>query len=168
VVDLGLVRFYLMELESRGAESLPTGRVVAFSNSIVFQSGVGLFKQIVGTNFQWHEVKLTFSPESDYQEVGKRLLAAVEVVFRDYQDLLERQRRQLERSLNVMSAAELQPTIRQQFTLAGREVVIEYPVVREQAAEIDEKLMKELLTAIDREPRLKLIGSAAPDVKLVA
>ncbi|HXW90589.1 MAG TPA: mechanosensitive ion channel family protein [Terriglobales bacterium] len=168
VVDLGLVRFYLMELESRGAESLPTGRVVAFSNSIVFQSGVGLFKQIVGTNFLWHEVKLTFSAESDYEEVGKRLHEAIAAAFRDYQDLLERQRRQLERSLNIVSAAELKPSLRLHFTLAGREAVIEYPVVLEHAAEIDEKLMKELLTSIDREPRLKLIGPAATDVKLVA
>lgn len=168
VVDIGLVRFYLMELETRGAQSLPTGRVVAFSNSIVFQSSAGLFKQIPGTNFLWHEVKLTFGPESDDQEVGKRLRQAIEVVFREYQDPLERQRRQLERSLNIISAAALKPSIRLHFTLAGTEAVIEYPVVLEQAAEIDEKLMKELLTSIDREPRLKLIGSAVTDVKLVA
>ncbi len=69
VIDIGLVRFHLMELGSGGTDSQPTGRVVAFSNSIVFQPAAGLFKQIPGTNFGWHEINLTFAPESDYQAV---------------------------------------------------------------------------------------------------
>ncbi len=168
VVDIGLVRFYLLELETRGTQSLPTGRVVAFSNSIVFQSSAGLFKQIPGTNFLWHEVKLTFSPESDYQEVSKRLHEATDAVFQEYHDQLDRQRRQMQRSLSVFAAAELRPTIRLHFTLAGTEAAIEYPVVLDQAAEIDEKLTRGLRAAIDREPQLKLIGSEVAEVKQVA
>jgi len=168
VADIGLVRFYLMELQTRGAESLPTGRIAAFSNSIVFQSNAGLFKQIPGTNFLWHQVKLTFAPESDYQQVETRLHQAVETAFRDYRDALDQQRRQMERSFSAMSAVQLRPTVRLNFTTAGTEVVIDYPVVLRQALEIDEKLMRELLTAVDHEPRLKLIGSEVAAVKLVA
>jgi len=58
VVDIGLVRIHVMELGGPG-DSQPTGRVVALSNSIVFQPTAGLFKQIPGTNFLWHELKLT-------------------------------------------------------------------------------------------------------------
>src|SRR5208282_1429974 len=47
VIDLGLVRMHLMELNSQGPLGA-TGRVVAFANSIVFQSSGGLFKQISG------------------------------------------------------------------------------------------------------------------------
>jgi small-conductance mechanosensitive channel len=168
VVDIGLVRFYLMELQTRGGESLPTGRIAGFSNSIVFQSSAGLFKQIPGTNFMWHQVKLTFAPESDYQQVETRLHQAVETAFRDYRDALEQQRRQMERSLSAISAVQLRPTVRLNFTTAGTEVVIDYPVVLRQAVEIDEKLMQELLTAVDHEPRLKLIASEVAAVKLVA
>jgi len=168
VADIGLVRFYLMELQTRGAESLPTGRIAAFSNSIVFQSNAGLFKQIPGTNFLWHQVKLTFAPESDYQQVETRLHQAVETAFRDYRDALDQQRRQMERSFSAISAVQLRPTVRLNFTTAGTEVVIDYPVVLRQAVEIDEKLMRELLTAVDHEPRLKLIGSEVAAVKLVA
>jgi small-conductance mechanosensitive channel len=168
VVDIGLVRFYLMELQPRGAESLPTGRIAAFSNSIVFQSSSGLFKQIPGTNFMWHQVKLTFAPESDYQQVKTRLHQAVETAFHDYRDALEQQRRQMERSFSAISAVQLRPTVRLNFTSAGTEVVIDYPVVLREAVEIDEKLMRELLTAVDHEPRLKLIGSEVATVKLVA
>ena len=41
VVELGLVRIHLMELSGPG-DAQPTGRVVAFSNSIVFQAGPGV------------------------------------------------------------------------------------------------------------------------------
>jgi hypothetical protein len=44
VIDIGLVRFHLMEIGTSGTDSQPTGRVVAFSNSIVFQPAAGLFK----------------------------------------------------------------------------------------------------------------------------
>jgi hypothetical protein len=47
VVDIGLVRLQLMEITG-GPAPLPTGRVVAFSNSVVFQSNSGMFKQIPG------------------------------------------------------------------------------------------------------------------------
>src|ERR1700756_4189037 len=49
VVDIGLVRMHIMELGGPN-NAQPTGRVVAFSNSIVFQPA-GVFKQIPGTNF---------------------------------------------------------------------------------------------------------------------
>ena len=55
VIELGLVRLYLMELGGHGSLG-PTGRVVAFANSIVFQVSSGLFKQIHGVNFVWREI----------------------------------------------------------------------------------------------------------------
>ncbi len=51
VVDIGLVRIHLMELSGPG-ESQPTGRIVAFSNSVVFQPSGGVFKQIPGHQFR--------------------------------------------------------------------------------------------------------------------
>jgi len=38
VVDIGLIRLHLMEVAGAGADRQPTGRVVVFSNSIVFQA----------------------------------------------------------------------------------------------------------------------------------
>ena len=40
VVDIGLVRLHLMELATTGTDAQPTGRVVVFSNSVVFQPTV--------------------------------------------------------------------------------------------------------------------------------
>ena len=51
VVEIGLIRLHIMELAGAGTDAQPTGRVVAFSNSIVFQPNPGLFRQVPGTSF---------------------------------------------------------------------------------------------------------------------
>ncbi len=168
VVDIGLVRFHLMELGGAGVDSQPTGRVVAFSNSIVFQPASGLFKQIPGTNFVWHEIDLTFAPESDYHAVRERVTAAVDTAFAESHEKMEGQRHQMEMTLSSISAAELKPKTRLHFSSAGIEVNVRFPVELDTAAEIDEQIMKELLTAIEKDPRLKLAGSGMPTVKAEA
>jgi small-conductance mechanosensitive channel len=165
VVDIGLVRFHLMEVGSGGTDSQPTGRVVAFSNSIVFQPAAGLFKQIPGTNFVWHEIDLTFAAESDYKVVRERVNAAVQAAFADYHEKMELQRRQMEMTLDSVATVELKPKIHLHFSSVGIEVNIRFPVEMTGASEIDERIMRELLTAIAREPRLKLVGSEMPTVK---
>ncbi|MDD5544103.1 MAG: mechanosensitive ion channel family protein [Acidobacteriia bacterium] len=165
VLDIGLVRLHLMEFGSGGAES-PSGRVVAFSNSIVFQPTAGLFKQIPGTSFVWHEVMLTVSPDSDFRAVEKRMLNAVQAVYADYHDNMEQQRRQLERVLRFSPVDALQPKSRLRFTPGGVEVAIQYPVDLANAGEIDDRVTRELLNALGQKPRLNLVGSGAPTVVL--
>jgi small-conductance mechanosensitive channel len=168
VVDIGMVRFHLMELAGGTMDSEPSGRVVAFSNSIVFQSTAGLFKQIPGTSFVWHEIKLTFAPESDYHTVRERVNHAVDTAFTAYQENLERQRQEMQRSLTYVSASALKPKVTLHFATSGIEVLIRYPVVLQKAAEIDEHLMHELFAEVDREPKLKLIGTEVPETKAAA
>jgi small-conductance mechanosensitive channel len=164
VVDIGLVRLHLMELS--GGTGTPTGRVVAFSNSMVFQPTAGLFKQIPGTSLVWHEITITLSADSDYHMVEKRLLEVVEAVFADYRDDIERQRRQLERTLTYGPSDVLLPRSRLRITQSGLEAVIRFPVTLQNAAEIDDRVTRELLKAINREPKLKLVGSGTPNMRL--
>jgi len=165
VVDIGLVRFHLMEVGSGGSDSQPTGRVVAFSNSIVFQPASGLFKQIPGTSFVWHEIDLIFAPESEYHVVRDRINAAVDTAFSDFHEKMEQQRVQMEMTLSSISATELKPKTRLHFTASGIEVNVRFPVELGTASEIDDRIMRELLAAIEKEPRLKLVGSEMPTVK---
>jgi small-conductance mechanosensitive channel len=165
VVDIGLARFHLMELSSDSPESQPSGRVVAFPNSIVFQSTSGLFKQIPGTNFVWRQIALTFSPESDYHVVRERVNAAIDRAFANYRDPLERQRQMMEQTLTSISATELKPKSRLHFTPAGIEVLIRFPVLLSKATEMDDLLTRELFAEVDREPKLHLVGSEIPAVK---
>ena len=158
VVDIGLVRLHLMELTGGG--ETPTGRVVAFSNSMVFQPGAGVFKQIPGTSFVWHEIALTLAADSDYRTVEKRLLSVVEAVFEDYREDMERQRQQMERTLSYAQSNALRPKSRLRITSAGLEAVIRFPVTLQNATEIDDRVTRELLKAINQEPKLKLVGSS--------
>ena len=167
VVDIGLVRFHLMELSSSAADAEPTGRVVAFSNSVVFQSSAGLFKQIPGTNFIWHEIVLTFAHDSDYHEIRTRVQKAIDTAFADYRDTLELQRRQMEMSLSSISANELKPRARIHFTGSAIEVVVRYPIVMDKAAEIDERISGELFAAAYSEPKLKLMNAEVPTAKVI-
>jgi small-conductance mechanosensitive channel len=165
VVDIGLVRFHLMELGGSGADSEPTGRVVAFSNSVVFQATGGLFKQIPGTSFVWREITLKFSTDSDHPLIRERLQKAIDHIFADYTDALERQRRQMEMSLTSIPSSDLRPRVRIHFTTAATEAIVRYPVMIDKAAEIDERVIGEVFSAIASEPKIKLIDSVISSLK---
>src|SRR3984893_17948730 len=85
VIDLGLVRMHLMELSSQGPLG-PTGRVVAFAKSIVFQASGGLFKQPPGLTLAWHETTVSLPAGCDDAAVKDELLAAVSNVVKDYHE----------------------------------------------------------------------------------
>jgi len=162
VVEIGLVRLHLMELS--GGDYLPTGRTVAFSNSIVFQPTAGMFRQIPGTNFLWHEITLDLSLDTDYAEVKRRLLAVVENVLANYREDLDRQYRVLQNTFLFVPVGEFHPKLQLHFLPSALQVVIRYPVDRRQAAEIDERLTQELLQELEREPKLRMPNAPAPNV----
>ena len=160
VIDVGLVRFHLMELGGGGGADGPTGRVVAFSNSIVFQTGAGLFKQIQGTNFAWHEMTLTLAPHPDYVEIKKRLLAAVDGVLADYREEIERQTQEIARTVISTPVGSLHPKVQLRFVATGVEAVIRYPVDLKNAADIDERVAHEVLKSLELEPKVQLAAGA--------
>lgn len=163
VVDIGLVRLQLMEITG-GPAPLPTGRVVAFSNSVVFQANSGMFKQIPGTNFLWHEITLTLDSKGNYRQVEQRMMEAVNKVFAEYRDRMEVQRRNVERSLNSTITA-FSPESRLHLTQTSLEVVIRYPVDLEHAGEIDNRVTRAILEALELDPNLREQVSGVPTVR---
>jgi small-conductance mechanosensitive channel len=161
VVEIGLVRIHVMELAGTN-DAQPSGRIVAFSNSIVFQPTAGIFKQIPGTNFVWHELKLTLASETDYHAAKDRIVKAVDAALGHYRDNIAAQRRLVEQNLTSVSAGELQAKVRLHYTASGIEATVRYPVELEKAADVDDHLMRELLAAVDNEPKLKLISAEMP------
>jgi small-conductance mechanosensitive channel len=164
VVDIGLVRLHLMELGGPN-ESQPSGRVVAFSNSIVFQPTAGVFKQIPGTNFVWHELKLTLSAETDYHAARERITKAVDKALDGYRESVDLQRRLMERNLTSIAVADLAPKIRLHYTASGVEATVRFPVDLAKASEMDDHVMRELLSATEHEPKLKLVSAEMPVAK---
>jgi len=155
VIDIGLIRMHLMEVSS-GAGAKPTGRVVAFSNGVVFQPDAAIFKQIPGTSFIWHEVSLTLGPESNYQSTEKRMLEAVNTIFADYQGKMEMQRSSMERALTGHPITDLNPESRLRLVPEGIQVIVRYPVEIESAAAIDDRVTREVLSATGQQPKLSL------------
>lgn len=161
VMDVGLVRLHLMEVEGDG---LPTGRVTIFSNAVLFQPSANFFKQMPGSNFAWHHVMLTLSPETDYRTAEKRLLDAVSGVFAEYQGRIVRQHEEMSENLSIaIHRPAPQSTLR--LTDDGLEMTIRYPVPLESASAIDDKMTRALLDALEREPRLRLIGSPSASIQ---
>lgn len=147
VIDLGLVRLNLMELSGQGPHA-PTGRVVAFANSIVFQASGGIFKQIPGVNLAWHEVTLTLPAGSDYSALKEKLFEAANDVIKDYHDELVRQTKEIQKNTSSSSAGEAQPQVQLRFSAESVDAVVRYPVQLQRAAEIDERVSRELLNVI--------------------
>jgi small-conductance mechanosensitive channel len=166
VVEIGLVRVHVMELGGTGRDVQPTGRVVAFSNSFVFQPTAGVFKQIPGTNFVWHEITLALAADSDYRAVEQRMIKAVDTAFTAYHEVLEQQRMQMERSLaSGVTLGPLRPRTTLKLTSSGLEVKVSFPVDVQQAAQIDDRITREILKELDHEPKLKMVGSDIPTIR---
>ena len=166
VIDIGLIRLHLMEVGGAGSDQHPTGRVVVFSNSVVFQPTASFYKQIPGTNFVWHEVSLILAPDSDYRMAEKRVAGAVQKIFDEYHERIEQQHRNMENTLN-MSVPNPRPVSHLHLTRNGLEVIVRYPVEMDTASEVDDKVTRELLTALEQPPRLRLVGSGTPNIQPV-
>jgi small-conductance mechanosensitive channel len=149
VIELGLVRLHLMELGSRGLAG-PTGRVVAFANSVVFQVSSGLFKQIPGVDFTWHELSLSLPAGVDYTATKEKLMSAVTTALKDSREEIVRQTREIQRTTASSSATDSQPRVQLNFSSTGVEAKVRYPVHLTDAAEIDERVSRELLNALNQ------------------
>lgn len=145
VIDLGLVRLHLMEL---GPLYGPTGRVVAFANSVVFQASGGIFKQIPGVNLAWREITLAVPESSDYAAVKAGLHAAADRVLADYRDELRRQTRELQKAARSSAPEEAKAYVQLRFSAGSVEAIVRYPVPFQRAAELEERMSRELLEAV--------------------
>jgi small-conductance mechanosensitive channel len=164
VIDIGLVRLYLMELAGTGIELYPTGRVVMFSNSVLFQAATPLFKQIPGTEYAWHEVAISLAPGSNYKLVQEKISATVESVYEKYRQVIESQLGGIERRLEVQLKAPV-PESKLQFTDAGLEFVVRYPVDIRRASEIDDNVTRAVLDALDANENLKTAVASPPKIR---
>lgn len=164
VIDIGLVRLYLMELAGTGIDLYPTGRVIVFSNSVLFQAGTPLFKQIPGTEYAWHEVVVSLAPGSNYKLVQDKLSHAVNSVYEQYRVGLESQLGNIEQRIEVQLKAPI-PETKLQFTDSGLEFVVRYPVDIRRASEIDDKTTRAVLDALDHEADLKASVTGSPKIR---
>ncbi len=164
VVDIGLVRLYIMELAASGGDLYPTGRIAVFSNSVFFQAGVPFYKQIPGTDYTWHEVAVPIVAGSNYKSVEEKILQAVNSVYDGYRKDIERQHTDVERRIDIyMQAPNPEPQLR--FTDKGLEFRVRYPVELRKASSIDDEITQKVLEVVNGEQELKAAVSGPPTIR---
>jgi small-conductance mechanosensitive channel len=164
VVDIGLVRLYMMELAGTGLDLYPTGRIVVFSNAVLFQAGTPLFKQIPGTEYAWHEVVVNIAPNGNHQAAQKKLVAAVDEVYEMYRQRIEAQHAMIERRVDIQVAMP-KPEARLQFADTGLELLVRYPVDIRKAPDIDEEMTRKVLQLTESDAELKNAVSGTPKIR---
>jgi small-conductance mechanosensitive channel len=144
VVDVGLVRLYIMELAGTGVDLYPTGRIAVFSNSVLFQPTTPLYKQVPGAEYAWHEASLAVGASADRKLIRERALAAVNVVYNEYRDVLERQQGTIGDRMEIVLKAP-KPDAKFQLNEDGLALIIRYPVLLARASEIDDRVAQALV-----------------------
>jgi small-conductance mechanosensitive channel len=164
VVDIGLVRLYLMELAGTGLDFYPTGRIVVFSNAVLFQPSTPLFKQIPGADYAWHEVVMLVTPDGNHQAAQEKLMAVVNAVYSNYREEIESQHASIEGRVDIQVAVP-HPQVRLQFAEAGLELLVRYPVEIRNAPKMDEEMTRKVLELIATDPELKAAVSGTPQIR---
>jgi small-conductance mechanosensitive channel len=159
VVEIGLVRIYMMELA--GPQLHSSGRMVVLSNAVLFQP-TALFKQLPGGEFFWHTITLTLSPTTDVEAAEKRLSEAAQSVYEKYRPAIEQQHAALQRFIDFQTAMP-QPEVYARLTTKGLECTVRYPVEPAQAASTDQKMLLALRQAQQKPPPLELVEGPVLD-----
>ena len=164
VIDIGLVRMYLVELAGTGIELYPTGRIVVFANSVLFQAGTPLFKQIPGTSYAWHEVAVSLAPGANFKLVQDKLTEVVNSVYAQYRAGIEKQYGDIERRVEIDLRAPATEA-KLQFIDTGLELMVRYPVEIRKAPEVDDNITRKLLETIDGNAELKAGVLGSPKIR---
>ena len=153
-----------MELAGTGLDFYPTGRLVVFSNSVLFQTGTPLFKQIPGTEYAWHEVVVKIAPAGNHKAAQEKLVAAVNEIYSEYRQEIERQHAAIERRVDILIETP-RPEARLQFAESGLELLVRYPVEIRRAPDIDEKMTRKVLNLVETDTELKVAVSGNPKIR---
>lgn len=164
VIEVGLVRFYLMELAGSGTALNPTGRVAVFSNAVLFQAGTPLYKQLPGTGYAWHELTVKLADGADYKAVCDAIMKEIHAVYEGYRAAIEHQHQAVQQWMQAMVE---EPAIesRLQFTGGVFQLWVRFPVEIREAAETDEKITEALLRLIAENPAVKAAVTGMPSIQ---
>ena len=165
VVEVGLVRFYMMELTGTGTELHPTGRIAVFANSVLFQAGTPLYKQIPGTDYVWHEITVKLKPGTNYGPATDVVRSAIQRVYDRYREKIEQQHRQVEAWMDTALEA---PRLESRLQLGdGLQFAVLYPVQIADAAATDEQIVREMMSAMSDNAAVMQAVDGTPTLRAV-
>lgn len=164
VIEVGLLRFYVLEVASSGNLSQPTGRVAVFSNAILFQALTPLYKQLPGTEYTWHQIVVKLASDKDYRVAAQRILDCVQQIYETYRSHVERQHRDLENWMDMpLDAPNVQSNL--QLQDGGLQLWIRYPAALRGAPAEDEKISEALLRLIASDEEVRTAVLAPPVIQ---
>jgi small-conductance mechanosensitive channel len=157
VVQVGMLRIYLMELIGDKNALRPSGKIVAFPNSVLFNA-TAFSKQVPGTSYTWNDLTFLLDPESDFTLANNRILDVVNSVFGEYKKIIDNQYTSLEQSTNLSVGL---PTPRSEVRIKDIGLVcdVHYPVTMERAAKVYEQMIKKLIAAFESDKDFRLVLS---------
>jgi small-conductance mechanosensitive channel len=165
VIDVSLVRFYLMELAGAGAQLHPTGRIAVFANSVLFQTGTPLYKQIPGTSYAWHSLAIKLKPGTDYRPAIQDIRDAAQKIYATYKDRMEKQYASTELWMDTTIP---RPGIEMKMDLsAGLRFVILYPVPFSDSASIDQQYAQSVVDLMNRDQKVAAAIDGPPTLQVI-
>lgn len=164
VIDVGLVRFYMMELAGSGTELSPTGRVAVFSNAVLFQAGTPLYKQIPGTEYAWRELIVKLADNANYKLIADAVMREVSTVYEAHRVAIEAQHRSVEQKMQIpLNLPVLESRV--QYSGGAFQLWARFPVMIARAAEMEEKLTEALVLLLANNPEVKNGVAATPVIQ---
>ncbi len=164
VIEVGLVRFYVMELGGSSTSLQPTGRVAVLSNAILFQAGTPLYKQLPGTAYAWHELTTSLQATADYQRAADTILKLVQTVYDEYRASIEQQQRSVELWMDSRIAAPVVDS-KLQYVDGGLQLMVRFPVEIRDASEIDQKVTATILAMLREDAALQQAVTGQPVIR---
>lgn len=162
VIEIGLVRLYMMELTP--PDFHPSGRIVVFSNAIIFQPSA-LFRQMPGVDFAWHRVILTVASDVDLGAAEHLIRSAVDAAFEPFRDAIERQFATLQEHADIDTAPP-RPQVQIRVAEPGIEMLVRFPVDRARATDLDNAMMSAVRQAVEKPPGIQLAPAGAPTLQV--
>ena len=164
VIEVGLLRFYVLEVAPAGSLPQSTGRVAVFSNAILFQALTPLYKQLPGTEYTWHQIMVKLDPGKNYRAAAQRILDCVQHIYETYRENVERQHRNLENWMDMpLDGPRVQSNI--QLQDGGLQLWIRYPAALRGAATEDEQIAEAILQLIASDEEVRAAVTAPPVIQ---
>ena len=131
---------------------------------MLFQPTTPLYKQVPGTEYAWHEVSIGLTPAGNHKLVHDKILAAVNTVYEEYRDVMERQQGTIGDRMEIVLKAPA-PEAKFQLNDDGMVLLIRYPVLLRLSSEIDDRVAQALIDVMAADNAAKAAIAGMPKIR---
>lgn len=160
VVDIEVFHFVIIELKDWGGEALPTGRVVRIPNNNIFM--FALVNGSIGFHYMWDEIVVPFALGSDLEH-AKQFVCAIVARHAVNPSTLDAEIRRRIHTQFLMPEESLHPSPLVAIDPNGVKITVRYLCETTRRSATAEAIWMDLLTSVNDEPTITLVGSGLPN-----